>query len=50
MGYKIKNLSLKTKLLATAILIACGILVLMGTLWISTERIKVTGPIYQEIA
>ncbi len=50
MGYKIKNLSLKTKLVATAILIASGILILIGTLWISTERIKVTGPIYQEIA
>ena len=50
MGHRIKNLSLKTKLVATAILISCGILVLMGTMGFTTERIKVTGPVYQEIA
>jgi len=49
MGDKIINLSMKKKLVTTAVLIACGILVLMGTMWISTERIKVTGPVYQEI-
>jgi methyl-accepting chemotaxis protein len=49
MGDILKNLSLKKKLVGTAVLITCGILVLMGTQWLSTERIKVTGPVYNEI-
>ena len=41
--------SLKLKLFATCILIAVGIIVLTGTMRISTEQIKVNGPIYQDI-
>jgi methyl-accepting chemotaxis protein len=43
------KLSLKAKLGATCVLIAAGIIVLIGTMWVSTERIKVNGPVYQDI-
>jgi methyl-accepting chemotaxis protein len=43
------KLSLKSKLVATCVLIAFGLIVLMVTMGISTERIKVNGPIYQDI-
>ena len=43
------QLGLKTKLVATCIVIALGVMALMATMWISTERVKVTGPLYQDI-
>ena len=43
------SLGLKTKLMVTCAAIALGLVALMGTMWVSTERIKVTGPLYQEI-
>ena len=43
------KISLKSKLIATCIIIACGLLVLMLAMGASTERIKVKGPLYQDI-
>jgi len=43
------KLSLKSKLVATCVLIALGLVTLMVIMAVSTERIKVTGPIYQDI-
>ncbi|HEY3308351.1 MAG TPA: methyl-accepting chemotaxis protein [Desulfuromonadaceae bacterium] len=43
------KLSLKIKLVGTCILIAFGIIVLTVTMRISTEKIKVNGPVYQDI-
>ncbi len=41
--------SLKSKLVATCIIIAFGLIVLMVTMGVSTERIKINGHLYQEI-
>lgn len=49
MGTAANKLSLKSKLGATCFLIAFGIIVLMASMWVSTERIKVNGPIYKDI-
>ncbi len=49
MGNSANKLSLKSKLVATCILIAAGFVIQMATMWASTERIKVNGPVYQDI-
>jgi len=49
MGNAANKLSLNSKLVATCFLIAFGIIVLMASMWVSTERIKVNGPLYQDI-
>ena len=49
MGTAANKLSLKSKLVATCFLIAFGIIVLMASMWVSTERIKVNGPVYKDI-
>jgi methyl-accepting chemotaxis protein len=43
------KLSLTSKLIATCTLIAFGIIILIAMMWLSTERIKVNGPVYQDI-
>lgn len=43
------RLTLTSKLVATCCLIAFGIIVLVVTMGLSTERIKVNGPVYQDI-
>ncbi|MDD2733379.1 MAG: methyl-accepting chemotaxis protein [Desulfuromonadaceae bacterium] len=43
------KLSLTSKLAATCTLIAFGIIILIAMMWFSTERIKVNGPVYQDI-
>ncbi|MDO9309059.1 MAG: hypothetical protein Q7V04_08335 [Deltaproteobacteria bacterium] len=43
------RLTLTSKLVATCCLIACGIIVLVVTMGLSTERIKVNGPVYLDI-
>ncbi|MDD2735442.1 MAG: HAMP domain-containing methyl-accepting chemotaxis protein [Desulfuromonadaceae bacterium] len=42
-------MSIKVKLVLTAILIAVGMIVLMATIGVTTNRIKVNGPVYQDI-
>lgn len=42
-------MSIKIKLVLTAILIAAGMIVLMVTIGVTTNRIKVNGPVYQDI-
>ncbi len=43
------TLTLKSKLVATCCLIAFGIIILVVTMGVKTERIKVNGPVYQDI-
>ncbi|MDD2853027.1 MAG: methyl-accepting chemotaxis protein [Desulfuromonadaceae bacterium] len=43
------KLSLTSKLVATCTLIVFGVTILIAMMWLSTERIKVNGPVYQEI-
>jgi methyl-accepting chemotaxis protein len=43
------KLSLTSKLIATCTLIAFGVIILITMMWFSTERIKVNGPVYQDI-
>jgi len=43
------KLSLKSKLVATCMVIAVGIIILMTVMRFYTERIKVNGPVYQDI-
>jgi methyl-accepting chemotaxis protein len=45
----VNQLTLKSKLVATCCLIALGIISIVVTMSVSTERIKVNGPIYQDI-
>jgi methyl-accepting chemotaxis protein len=42
-------LTLKSKLVATCCLIACGIIIIVATMSVKNERIKVNGPVYQDI-
>jgi methyl-accepting chemotaxis protein len=42
-------MSIKTKLISTCIFIAVGIIFLLVSLKLSTERIKINGPVYKEI-
>ncbi|MDD2320910.1 MAG: methyl-accepting chemotaxis protein [Geobacteraceae bacterium] len=42
-------MSIKAKLISTCVLIAVGILVLLATLTLTFERVKVNGPIYEQI-
>jgi methyl-accepting chemotaxis protein len=42
-------MSIKMKLVLTAILIAVGMIILMATIGVTTNRIKVNGPVYQDI-
>ncbi len=49
MNNSLSQISLKSKLIATCVIIAFGLIVLTLTMWVSTERIKVNGPIYQDI-
>ena len=43
------RLTLTSKLIATCCLIAFGVLAIVLTMGLSTERIKVNGPVYQDI-
>lgn len=43
------GLSLRSKLVATCCLIACGVIALVAIMVVSTERIKVNGPVYLDI-
>ena len=43
------RLTLASKLIATCCLVAFGIIILVATMGVTTERIKVNGTIYQEI-
>ncbi len=49
MGNAASKLSLKSKLVATCMVIAVGIIILMTVMRFYTERIKVNGPVYQDI-
>jgi methyl-accepting chemotaxis protein len=42
-------MSIKAKLVSTAILIAAGMIVLVATIGFTTSRIKINGPLYQDI-
>ena len=43
-------MSIKAKLVFTALLIAIGMIILMATVGVTTNRIKVNGPLYQDIS
>jgi methyl-accepting chemotaxis protein len=45
----ISRLSLASKLVATCCLIAFGIVILVASMGLTTEKIKVNGPVYQDI-
>ncbi|MEI6306768.1 MAG: methyl-accepting chemotaxis protein, partial [Deltaproteobacteria bacterium] len=49
MRNSVSQLTLKSKLVATCCLIALGIISIVVTMSVSTERIKVNGPVYQDI-
>jgi len=49
MHNSLSQISLKSKLIATCAVIAFGLVLLTLTMWVSTERIKVNGQIYQDI-
>jgi methyl-accepting chemotaxis protein len=42
-------MSIRAKLISTSFFFSFGIIVLLVSIMVSTERIKVNGPVYQEI-